>query len=374
MKILDRYVTRLFLSTYGVVLLFVLGIFVVINVFSMIDSLLEAREVLHAHGLSPAGVLARYYVVSLPFLVIQLAPFTTVIAATIAMIRLIRGNEHLPMITAGRSPARITLPILLVAAGISAGMLVLQEWGVPRLAGPRIRLEQVAKGNFDIQVERIPFLIDGAGNSWRIDTYLPARRTIRRVVVLRFKDPETGELRGSYDIPSAAWRDAGPAGPGWYPEGGLFLPVTPEGDPENPVAVDRDRPLPTDLTPAELEVVAAGASRQARKMLSLSEAARLARLHPDFPRQTVALHSLITWPVSNVLLLLLVLPFIFRLGERNLFVGVGIALVIAASYFVLDTLCQDLGARAVLNPAVAPWLPVVFYGSLAAAIHEAGRG
>ena len=106
MKILDRYVCRVFLSTYGVVLLFVLGIFVVVNVLSMLDSLIEAREVLADHGLTPLGVLARFYLTSLPTIFLQIAPFTTVIAATITVIRLMRGNEITPMISSGLSPVR----------------------------------------------------------------------------------------------------------------------------------------------------------------------------------------------------------------------------------------------------------------------------
>jgi lipopolysaccharide export LptBFGC system permease protein LptF len=67
------------------------------------------------------------------------------------------------------------------------------------------------------------------------------------------------------------------------------------------------------------------------------------------------------------------MPFILRMGERNLFVGVGISLVLCASYFALDLICQELGGRATLPPSVAAWLPVVVGVSLAISLHDALR-
>ena len=80
-----------------------------------IDDLLDASEELKAAGRTVVGVLLQYYAISIPFFLLRLLPFITLISATIALIRLMRGNEITPMIVAGRSPARIVRPIFIAA-------------------------------------------------------------------------------------------------------------------------------------------------------------------------------------------------------------------------------------------------------------------
>jgi lipopolysaccharide export system permease protein len=370
LKVLDRYITRTYLGTFLIVLLFLLGIFVVASVFNLLDSVLEAKEDLAEYGIGAVEVVLRYYLVNVPFVLLRLLPFVTFIAATIAFIRLARGNEIQPMVSSGRSPDRIALPVYVFAGLVTLAMLATQEWLVPRVAEDRIRLELIADGNVEGEVDDIPPMTDGAGNTWSIELYFPLTKTIEKVEVVRFKSPATGEYEGTVSAPRAAWRPEGEAGPGWYPEEGLCLPAEGSKDFGRIVELPPDRPLRTDLTPEAIERELARTEREAGRMLSISEAARLAREFSDLPRQKVALHTLITWPVANLLLVLLGLPFIFRLGERSLFVGVGVALLVCATYFAVDLICQDFGSRLVLPPTLASWLPVALFASAAVSIRS----
>ena len=106
----------------------------VINVFSVHDSLQESSELIESLGLSISGVLLRYYLVSLPFFLMSLLPLISFVAAAITIIRLLRGNEIAPMVASGRSPDRIARPIYVFAFLVTLGMLAMQEWVVPRLA------------------------------------------------------------------------------------------------------------------------------------------------------------------------------------------------------------------------------------------------
>jgi len=330
-KVLYRYVTRIYLATFGVGLLFVLGLFIIFNVFSKIEDLSDKREQIEALGYTVVGVLLRYYAVSMPFFLQQLIPFVSLIAATIALIRLVRGNEVTPMIAAGRSTFRIALPIYVIGLLLTLGMLAMQEWGMPRLAPVLLRLDMLSEGNVEGDLDDIPPISDGAGNTWTMELYYPLEKGARLMVA-----------EGSEDF-------------------GRMLPLSP------------DEPLSTDLMPEAIDLEVARHSRESARLLSLSEAARMVKAYPDLPRQKVRFHILITWPVGNLLLLLLGIPFVFKLGERNLFVGVGMALAVCAAYFFADTLFQDLGNRAVLPPVVAAWLPILIFGSLTIAIRDALR-
>lgn len=366
MKTLDRYVLRTFLGTFGLVFLFVMGIFVVMNAFSKIDSLLQAREVLEENGWSVLGALANNYVVSLPFLFLRIAPFICIISATIAFIRLMRGNEITPMIAAGRSLTRITLPVHVFVGLMVIGMLAVQEWAVPRLAQAWSYSEKMIKGNLDGLVDGLGAIEDGYGNVWSIERYYPHRRRMEGINVIRFHRPGEGQVAGSLRAESAVWRDAGE---GWFPKGAVLKPV----GHLNPKRLPEDEALPTDLRPPRLDLEVAKESREAERMLSLSEAARIARSHRDVPRRAVAFHSLLTNPLAALLLLMVGLPVVLRFRERSLFVGVGIAMGFCAAWFMLDTVFQDLGGRATIVPEVATWTPVVIFLAIAAAVYDAGR-
>jgi len=369
-KILDRYVTFTFLSTFGLVLLFVLGVFVVLNVFSEVDDLLEARADLEAVGRTVPGVLIEYYAVSIPFFLLRLLPIITLISASIALVRLMRGNEITPMIVAGRSPARIVRPIYIAAGLVTVFMLVMQEWAVPQMAQSRSRLNLLVKGNLQGELDDIPPLIDEAGNTWSSDSYYPTRRVIENVAVLRYRDPVSGRHLGTLVADRATWKEEGPRGAGWYPENGKLYPMESSPDFGRIIALDPGVPLDTEITAKELELEIHRDSRDAGMMQSISEAARMVELYPELPRQGVAFHRLITWPLANLLLIMLGLPLIFRMGERNMFVGVGLAMGICAVYFVVDRMFLDLGGRGAMTPAFAAWIPIVLSVSIIVALRE----
>jgi lipopolysaccharide export system permease protein len=371
--ILDRYVTRIFVSTFGIVLMFILSIFLVLTVIMRIDSLLEVRDALTSRGYSVSGVLLRYCLVSIPFLLLQFLPFVTIIAASIAFVRLLRGNEIVPMIVAGRSTGRIAAPVVCCAGLVALSMLALQEWAAPRLGDSRLWLESLMDGRFDGEFDDVPRIEDGGGNIWTVDRYSPLNRRMENARILRFRDPVTGREIGTMEIPAAVWRPGLSGRRGWHADGAVLV-----HDPD-PTGVGRreewpaDRPLPTDLRPDRIELILAKASPTTGAALSLSDAARKAREAPDDPRPLVMFHALLTWPLANVLLLLLGLPFLFRLGERNFLVGIGVALLLSAAYFAADHVICDFGKRGVLPPVLSAWTPVILFASLSVAIRDALR-
>ena len=89
--------------------------------------------------------------------------------------------------------------------------------------------------------------------------------------------------------------------------------------------------------------------------------------------QQLTFHVLLTWPLVNLVLLLLGLPFVFRLGERNLYVGLGIAIGLCTAYFAVDTVLLDLGRKGTLPPGVAAWLPLLLFGSLSLSLRDVLR-
>ena len=82
------------------------------------------------------------------------------------------------------------------------------------------------------------------------------------------------------------------------------------------------------------------------------------------PKWKVLLHYHLTFPLSNLLLLLLGLPFVLRPGARSIMLGMVIAIVICGAYFAFDAMMRNLGEKENLHPVLAAWFAVIFFGSL----------
>ena len=139
---LDRYVLRRFLAFYGLSLLFLAGLFLLVDVVTRLDRFLDARDQLREAGRTVAGAALEYYAATLPVLVLQVAPFVTVLGASLALVDLQRWNELYPMMEAGRSLLRILAPVVVFSLAVTALLVVGHDRFAPRAVEARLRVEQ----------------------------------------------------------------------------------------------------------------------------------------------------------------------------------------------------------------------------------------
>lgn len=370
--ILDRYVARCFLTSYGLVVVFVFGLFLLIDLIAHLSDVAGAAKLIEEAGRTTLGVVAEYYLRSLPSLFLMLAPVLTLVAATTALVRLLRANEITPMVAAGRSPFRIGAPILVLAALTSLGMAAMQEWVVPAHAAARSRLADLLDGDLEARVDDLEAIRDVAGTTWHVELYFPRQHRIEGARTLRLHRTPAGPDEGVLTIRAATWRERGPAGPGWYPEDAVLRPMA--GDFRGPLELPEDRPLDVALSLEDVEVEYLRQTSDVAQNLSISQAARIVRRYPTGAVQAVAFHRLIAWPAANLLLVLLGLPLVLRFRSRNLLVGVGTAILVCAAYFAVARIGESLGERGEVAPAAAVWFPVVLFSAVAAGILDYQRG
>ena len=157
---LDRYVGGIYLSCWVTSLVFFIGLFGVVDFFGHVQDLLDhAREA--GQG---AGLIGRFYLVQLPSIFKEVAPFVMLMAALLTVLRLQRHNELTAMLLTGRSNRRVLAPVF-VLTGVFTGLLVwVQEQVAPRVSIERQRLEALlVKGKPDWVIGEI-HMRDAAGN------------------------------------------------------------------------------------------------------------------------------------------------------------------------------------------------------------------
>jgi lipopolysaccharide export system permease protein len=81
---------------------------------------------------------------------------------------------------------------------------------------------------------------------------------------------------------------------------------------------------------------------------------------------SVAIHSRILHPFLDITLLFLGMPLVLSKSNRNVFVAIGLCIVVV-SVFVLVTLAlQSLGANHhLISPALAAWAPLILFVPIA---------
>ncbi len=363
---LDRYVAGYFITSYVVCFFFFLGIFIVLNLVPNVDDILDSAKPVHDRGQSLFWLTVQYYAYKVPEIFLQVAPYLTLMAAMFTITRLRKTNELIPMIMAGLSLFRILLPIFILAFGLLSGMIVIQEFAASSLAIKRLLVESFLIDHEERLIKENAILTDTEGRS----------------IVVNHFDVNAGVI-GSIDISYIEIRDGRQVncritgrnlrwlGPdiGWSVEDGLLE----EENLDSGADSERRRvPLANlenlDLTPEDIRLFLMSPCD-----MSLRQIKRLYAMNPTDLGKKILLHHHITFPLTNVLLLLLGLPFVLRKEQHSNFLGITIALAICLGYFALDVIMRDLGTQGYMPPVLAAWFAVVFCGSLGICIFDSIR-
>ena len=82
----------------------------------------------------------------------------------------------------------------------------------------------------------------------------------------------------------------------------------------------------------------------------------------DFgPDVRVNIHSRIVSPFANVTLLFLGLPMVLRRENRNVFLAIGICMVVVTGFSAISMTANYLGTSYLISPSLAAWLPLILF-------------
>ncbi|MGD1892465.1 MAG: LptF/LptG family permease [Cyclobacteriaceae bacterium] len=134
LKILDRYILKKFLGTFGFVVLLLVSIVCVIDFTEKNDDFLE-------HQLA-AGKIIAYYLDYIPWLASLITPITVFIAVIFVTAKLAGNTEIVAMLSSGVSFPRLLVPYFIGSSLIAAVSFFLNGWVIPNANKDRIAFEQ----------------------------------------------------------------------------------------------------------------------------------------------------------------------------------------------------------------------------------------
>jgi lipopolysaccharide export system permease protein len=338
-RVLDRYVVRTFVVSLFVSFTFVLALYIMGNFFGHLEDLEAAEKAFDSRGIGLFQGMCRYYALDLPFKLIILGPFATLLAAMWTVQKMSRDQEITAAQVAGVSLHRLMVPVLLVGVVLSLGLWATRQQVLPRLAIVHQDFEWLMRGKAGALIVGPLVVRDSAGNRFSIQTYDPPSKTARGV---SFRN---ADLSNPVFIPAMRWNE----------ENQRWVTVV-EGAPSEPI------PVVSDLSPSDIEVDARGL-----RFLNSDELDELARRNPGRLDLELMKQTRFAFPFTTPVLLLIGLPLVLRRDRQSIYTAWGLCLLLSILYFGAENVLHRLAeSDGLLSPMLAAWTPIAVFGTVGA--------
>ncbi|KKO17922.1 MAG: hypothetical protein DCC43_06290 [Candidatus Brocadia sp.] len=343
---LDNYILKAFIPTFFICLLIISGIYIIADLLQKLGEFVDM-------GGDAFGTGIRYYLYLFPVIIFQFFPAITLVAVGIVLVRLSKNREILAMQVAGISLYRILAPIFIITVFMSFASFGDQEWIIPRFAE---RLETLQQTAFDDNVSK-NILVDDKenGNLVRIWRYHKKTQTMQSVFILGRYENKKKKFTISAD--EGRWLGNNT----WLLNKAIRHVYNEQGKWVAPIEQLDSFEFTSTITPSEL-----GEIKLDPSLLNFEQLKELCENEPNNPRNRVLFHSRIAYTLTHFVLLLLGIPLVvgFERLSRNLFLRVGLCVLICGIFYALSFICSSLGNIGALHPILAAWLPHVIFGSV----------
>ena len=352
---MDRYVAGYFLSSYLICFFFFLGLFLVIDLVGRVDNILKTAPLVAEQGRSLFWLTVELYCYKVPQIFLMVSPYLTVMAAMFCVSRLRKNNELIPMIMSGVSLFRVLSPVFVMAGIFLLGMVASQEYLAPWCAKQRLIQEAFLFHQEErLLIEKEHFR-DALGRDIVVRDYNVATEVIGAADISYLLQEQGRQINVSVTAKNLRWV---PERGAWFLEEGVETRKSINesgGEPEvRPIKYFATDLIPDDIVMREKEL----------SDMSFVEIRRAYAMNPLDNTMKILLHYHITFPLSNLILLLLGLPFVLRPETRSNLLGVSSALLICGCYFALDVIMRDLGSKDQIHPILATWFSTIFCGAV----------
>jgi LPS export ABC transporter permease LptG/LPS export ABC transporter permease LptF len=354
-RILDQYVVLEFLKMFGLVLLGFVLLMLVFTVFDLLSDILKY----HVH----MTVVGAYLFNVTPLFLYQLAPLAVLIAVLVTFGVLNRNSEIIAMKATGISLYRLVVPIISIAAVLAVSLFLFDEFYLPQANKRQDALRNVIKGKPPQTVthpeQNWIFGEPGKGEPGRIFYYRffdPDRNEFANISVFEF-NPSTFALtrrifaaKAQWDPDHSTWRFQN----GWVSDiqgdhttgYRQFLETSFSEIHEDPGYFNKESLQAQEMNFGQLD----------RYISDLRQSGF------DTMKLRVALWQKLSYPLIAVIMAVLAIPFALSMGRRGSLTGIAVAIGVALTYFVVESLFGALGNVNYLPAALAAWSSDMLFG------------
>jgi len=347
--ILDRYLLREHLVFMGIGLAVAATVFVVIDLLQTLDRYLRVKP--------PLIYVLEHFVYRVPAALHEGLPVVMLVATIFLFLALTRAHELTAMKAAGMSLYRVAAPVLLLAVAVAVASGLFQELLLPRLNELGDEVDRVKiRGQLPrhLQSRERLWLRTADSRFYRVELLHPGTNDLYGVTVLEV-DQESFRLHSRLDARRAHWTPAG-----WELTDGAFREFGPRGEvntiPFTMTAIDLREEI-DDFTKIH-KPIAAMSYRELRDYIE-----RLESTGFQARKYMVELYSKVAFPLVNLIMVLVAIPFSLQSPRGGRLFGVALAIAIMAGYLVVHYVALAFARADLLPPLLAAWTAnIIFLG------------
>jgi LPS export ABC transporter permease LptG len=346
--ILDRYLIREFLAFVGIGLGVAAALYVIVDLGDTLNRFLRVKP--------PLLYIIEHFVYRLPAALHQGLPVIMLVATIFLFLSLSRFHELTAMKAAGISLYRVSAPVLLMGLSAAVSAMLFQELFLPRLNELGEEVDRVKiRGQLPrhLQSRQRLWLRSADSRFYRVELLSPQTNDLYGVTVLEVD--RQFRLLNRLDARQAHWTESG-----WELRDGAFREIEAGGTVQT---------VPFTLTALHLTEEIDEFTRIHKDFESMSYwelrdyVARLEAAGFQAKKYLVALYSKLSFPLVNLVMVLVAIPFALQSPRGGRLFGVGLAIAIMAGYLVVHYVALAFARADLLPPFVAAWTAnVIFLG------------
>lgn len=354
---LDRHVlSRYLLTLVGCVASF-FTLFAVYDFIQLLDDLAQRGQSIN--------LALSFLAFRVPWMLSQVLPMSCLMSCFLTYGIMSRFNEVIAVKASGTSIYRLSIPIVMVTLALSVLAYVNFDYVVPSAERRATQIRDVIRGRSprSYQVGDRRWVFGAGGRLYNYRNYVAPPLAVLPSAgagtfegfSVYFLDPVTYEMKGRLYARSANFQEGHwLLRDGWsrefHADGELFERFVEKSLalPEGPTFFVKEWKTPEQMNFAEL-----------RRLIG-----DLRQRGYDAQELMVDLYTKTSFPLVPLTLVIIGLPFCFRIGRRGSLYGVGVAILVAALYFLTFSATSALGGTGVMPAFLAAWAPnLIFAGT-----------
>jgi LPS export ABC transporter permease LptF/LPS export ABC transporter permease LptG len=349
-QILDLYIIRGWIFYFVLLLATFCGIYFIFDFFQLLG------DIVHNH--ISALVVLNYYRFLLPQVIYLMLPLAVLVATLVNFGLLTKTNQMTAIKSAGVSIYRASLPVLVMAALLSATMYLMGDYYLPETNQRQDALRNQIKGK-PPQTFLRPDRQWIFGQSARIYNHRffdPDRNVFAHLSVFQF-DPQTFRMTRRIYASRAFWE---PPIKGWVLENGWVREL--DGDRVTaymPFSIAKFDELTEEPSYFKKEVKPSAQMSAFELRRYIDE---LAQSGFDVVRLSVQFYRKFSFPLIAFVVVLIGIPFALTTGSKGAISGIALSIGIGIAYWSTSSLFEAMGNLNQLPPIVAAWSPDVLFG------------
>ncbi len=347
--LIDRYLVREYLMYLGYGLGVGAVLFVIVDLLQTLDRYLRIKP--------PLLYILEHFVYRLPGALYEGLPVIVLVSTLFLFLTLSRQHELTALKAAGVSLYRVSLPILLLACGVSVAAGVFQETVLPFLNSRGEEVDRVKiRGELPRHLQRQTQIWYRSSESrfFRVDLLDPASQQMDGVMILEID--RNFRLLNRLDAVRAFWTPRG-----WEFERGTFREFAPDESVESVPFLLTSLELPETINDfIRIQKPADTMSfRELRAyMTKLQEGGHQVR------KYLIQLYSKLSFPLVHLIMALVAIPFALQWPRSGRVIGISLAIVIAMGYWLVNSLAMSLAKADLLPPLLAAWTGNIAFAGL----------